>query len=51
MWLSGKEPDYICENSGLIPRPAQWVRDQAFAMSCSVGCRHGFGVAMAVATI
>ena len=31
----------ICEDVGLIPDPAQWVKDPGVAMSHGVGRRYG----------
>ena len=36
LWLSGNKSDYIHEEAGLIPGPAQWVKVSGLAMSCCV---------------
>ena len=39
--LAVNEPTSIQKDMGLIPGPAQWVKDPVFAVSCGVGCRRG----------
>ena len=35
----------ICEDTGLLPGPAHWVKDLGFSMSCDVVCRHSLDLA------
>ena len=36
-----KNPSSICEDAGLIPGLAQWVKGSGIVVNCGVGGRHG----------
>lgn len=39
-------PTSIHDDGGWIPDLVQWVKGSGFVVTCSVGCRHGYDLAL-----